>query len=1427
MGNMNDNFNDFPNANDNDDDELDFDWLNDADESGTPVSSGGTGVTGELDWLNVSDDEDSIASSGGDDGASFEWDTPSDDSALPTSNDGDDIDFEWESPSDDSVLPTGDDGDIDTFDWHMNEESDELSAIDEPETEDSPREDGVGKLKRNNMDSIEATILEAEKADFGDTGELLDWMAESDNLEDEPDDSEPASQLPDWLSGMSIPDATDDEIEAARRDVGFDDVDDDFAEATPNEDLPSWLDSADDFGEESVLESESLATDDEPSWLDAVDDVMEGSHEATLMSRPDVEDELDSLIDSFDDDPLPDADWLKPTGDLDELAADDSWLPSTGELDEEVVNDDSWLSSTGELDEEVVNDDSWLPSTGELDTDDSWLSSTGELNNELGESSDAIDELSNEIDDFDEFPDELEENTSEAISNDMPDWIADMKPPESVSNDDADAVDIDFDMLFDDAPVPNSDILQIDEPLSADVNETESIADDFGDDFDLDEFLEFSDEADEADDARSTAELDNVLANLESTPELIESDNDMSSGGLFDDFGDDNDDMAWLNDATNEPVIEEMPVDESESVSLDDFDWLDEDNIPVDDSPVVPDEDMDDALESLLTDFDDDFALEIDSSVGLEGDDNDDMAWLADASEFDAPLNETVEDMVEESANDFDWEEEADPNALPDWLDTLDGAELAVESQSADDDDVSALLAELDDSGLDGFDLDGDDIGDMDALLAQVEAMGDDNVAFEEEDIDLDAFLDSIDDGETDLVVAAPTNLDNIFENDFLALDENAPIQENAEIPEDAPEWLRQLSEKDDANTAAALVRQQDDRPVEELSDRLMVLRQKGLDIGTTEPVSETDAKEADSAIDSVLPDVAEHLDIPKMPTSGTDTTLNTETEVDLNRKQQRQLALLESLIGSTMPTNQPQPRRRLRLRRLSVPQGIPAFRWLMVSLLILGILIPFVADVNIGTPPPNRFSVGTTEYEAFFRVETLRPDNLVLVAVEYSATSAGELDELTRALIAHIMQKGARPVIVSSDVIGLSRAENIAETLTSVSVRNRAYYPIRYITGGTIGLREISTTPNRIFSVDTHGQPTGLRINSLDDFALGIIIAENVESMRGWMEQIAPLTEMNWIVATGQSAAPLVQTYTDSVESVGGLLVGYEDAFTYGAFISPSAQTVPTTDNDSEAVPVQSTPIPQPTEIPNEPSSEPTEDTSIAQPTEELPVESENEPTVEPTIEISTDDTSVESTEIIPEPTVDTPTETPEVEAPAQDAFVRVGTVNSTGAINIRSGAGTTFNAIGALQGGTQVPIIDEAVADDGVLWYQIELPDGSTGWVANFLLIVELVPASDVNSDGASLEPSTRLAMPLFVPLAQTDTEAEVTETPSPPTATPIPTSTPSPTPFIAEVSYESPSQNDDQWQAMTSGLLVAIAMIVVANLFYLVRAFMRRGN
>lgn len=705
-------------------------------------------------------------------------------------------------------------------------------------------------------------------------------------------------------------------------------------------------------------------------------------------------------------------------------------------------------------------------------------------------------------------------------------------------------------------------------------------------------------------------------------------------------------------------------------------------------------------------------------------------------AEFDLPPEPSAASDLLDAApvEEIDWFAEAVPDDSADWLQNLD---LEAAPLSMGDDDA--------------FDRDAERLG---SLAAAAE-------------FDYDAF-DDLEPIPEAAIPGAPApqssrvpvqEVGDYFDEDMFdpSLFESTIAEDEAALASETPDWLREVAALGTGVSAAALVRQREDRPEDELSDRLKSLRESGLSLspelgGTTvEPAA------------AVLPRPADALAPAKLEPGRAGGAALAQS-IALSPDLQARVDLLRSLAGTQPATT----RRRLRVN-LSAGQHLPLERIAVLLILLVAVGLPFFTQISLGAPPPSVFPAGSAAAAAFVQIEALAADDLVLVATEYNPTGAAELDPMTEILLAHILQRGARPVIVSSSPATLLRVEEqIGRLIPDVDAsltRNRAYYPVRYLPAGSIGLRDLSFEPARVFATDTRGLPNGLSVNSLDRFALILVIAERAESVRGWLEQVAPTTRTPLILATSYGAAPLSVPYLQSGRAA-GLLAGYDQALTYRSMLNElRAGTL-------QLIPLEAgTPAPDTTPViegtpgldatPSAPDLTATLGALIAlteTPVTAIPATEEPTPTQEigappvtpatstPEVAASATPTLAPSETPTPAPTntaTPAPTNTPTATAtatatathtpsPTPVPLVEVGVVIAGTQINVRNGPSTSFRPVAVLSPGAVVRVIGRNEAED---WIQVRLSDDTEGWVAASLIRIEERPEDELEDAGAAL--------------------------------------------------------------------------------------------
>jgi uncharacterized protein YgiM (DUF1202 family) len=823
--------------------------------------------------------------------------------------------------------------------------------------------------------------------------------------------------------------------------------------------------------------------------------------------------------------------------------------------------------------------------------------------------------------------------------------------------------------------------------------------------------------------------------------------------------------------------------------------------------------------------------------------------WFAEPEADSAPADETPSWLRQLEADD---EDEASAQAEADFLAELRGADKSARRGTSDFElaDFSSFEAR----GLDDIDRLLESYEDIDpALPGDSGSMGD------------DALERLLSDNEMERIASARRG-----EASRSALPELSP---------DAPEWLSEIGATvgsvGEVSAAAILRKQaQQERPLEDLPERLRALHEAGKDLPQPRADAPPDVlRGVLTGIDQVIAATPIRPGLPGLVESAA-----------LNDAQRDNLKLLRGLVALDAPRaagrsavditldapelgdlfdaepdmevgEKPAARRAVPARRLRLKLD----RLLVALLITAAVVLPFfVGALRIGDLPVREFAAGSRGALAYQQVEALNAGDLVLVAADYGPTGAAELDDGLDALLRHILLRAGRPVLVSANPVGLLRARNRLETLTTDALfvqqlgrenrplmANDDYYVLRYLVGDAVGLRLLGGDIAGLAASDSSGQPTNLQVTTLNDFRLIVVIAERAEDVRTWAEQIAPLTANPLLLVTGFSAAPLAEPYALS----GGLLVGYRDAYTYRAMLDGGDEAVQVTPPPiTTAAPPESTP--EATAEMLEPSSTPLPIMGLpAETTAEAPTAAAEVTTLPPTdvppTEVPPTEVPPSATPVPPTATPVPPSATPTVEpsatplptatrrptitatpsaSPTAGTGVR-GVVNSNQGINVRGGAGRSFRVVAVLGPGDIVEIIGRN-ADES--WYEVRLEDGTEGWVSAQFLLLELPGDATPTAESAlRADPNAVVALDgdfsFGVRLQEATAEATPEATVSAPeTSAPVPTE-------AAPVQRARPAQPDNRdarWYSMTLGLIVIIAVIALGAIVNILRGLFRRG-
>jgi hypothetical protein len=103
--------------------------------------------------------------------------------------------------------------------------------------------------------------------------------------------------------------------------------------------------------------------------------------------------------------------------------------------------------------------------------------------------------------------------------------------------------------------------------------------------------------------------------------------------------------------------------------------------------------------------------------------------------------------------------------------------------------------------------------------------------------------------------------------------------------------------------------------------------------------------------------------------------------------------------------------------------------------------------------------------------------------------------------------------------------------------VRGTNYLNLGYLPGGLTGVRSFAQNPEAAMPIDLNGNPMPLQgITSLSQYPAIIVMTDNAESARTWVEQAGGITPM--VMVSSAQAAPLIEPYYNS-RQVNGVVSG------------------------------------------------------------------------------------------------------------------------------------------------------------------------------------------------------------------------------------------------------------------------------------------------
>jgi hypothetical protein len=290
--------------------------------------------------------------------------------------------------------------------------------------------------------------------------------------------------------------------------------------------------------------------------------------------------------------------------------------------------------------------------------------------------------------------------------------------------------------------------------------------------------------------------------------------------------------------------------------------------------------------------------------------------------------------------------------------------------------------------------------------------------------------------------------------------------------------------------------------------------------------------------------------------------------KLQANDEQLAHAALLEQILAAE---TEPVP-----IESISPLGTSQRLRWVIALILLVFLTVPLALRTRIFSAPvgfPNELRDAVTLAQSI-------PENApVLVAFDYSPARAGELEAAAAPMFDQmLLLRHPRLTFISTNETGAILAERfISGPLGGHNYQSgTTYLNLGYLPGGQMGIRAFAQEPSTTVLMDISLQPAWVApplegITTLSQFAALILITDNADSARVWIEQTQSLRgNVPFIVIASAQAAPMIQPYYDSRQVNGvvsglyggalfeqqnagrpGTVRGYWDAYSLGLLIA------------------------------------------------------------------------------------------------------------------------------------------------------------------------------------------------------------------------------------------------------------------------------------
>ena len=211
----------------------------------------------------------------------------------------------------------------------------------------------------------------------------------------------------------------------------------------------------------------------------------------------------------------------------------------------------------------------------------------------------------------------------------------------------------------------------------------------------------------------------------------------------------------------------------------------------------------------------------------------------------------------------------------------------------------------------------------------------------------------------------------------------------------------------------------------------------------------------------------------------------------------------------------------------------------MVVSVFLFAFMGTQIFSMPVGVPNELKTAVSI--------VQSIPPDAPVLVIFDYDPSRAGEMEVAATPLFDHMMiLNHPRLTFISTNEYGSVLAERfISGPLAGRGYQSGVtYLNLGYLSGGHMGIRSFAQNPAQTITFDTSNQfawtqPPLQGVTALNQFAAMILVTDDAEAARAWVEQTQELRGATpFLVVSSAQAAPMIQPYFES-NQVQGMVSG------------------------------------------------------------------------------------------------------------------------------------------------------------------------------------------------------------------------------------------------------------------------------------------------